>query len=114
MHLVSRQGAARRHATARPIGSTSPRARLIWTESSYKYQLPAVDEALKDAGFGRRRHWVDDEGQFVLTLASRQRSTSCYSSRAMWSRARRPLPLRLRRRRCRAERFAARLLGKQV
>jgi len=41
----------------------------IWTESSYKYDTDSFDAMLSAAGFATARRWVDDEGQFLLTVA---------------------------------------------
>jgi dimethylhistidine N-methyltransferase len=41
----------------------------IWTESSYKYTVPSISAMLEHAGFEPVRRWVDEEGQFLLTLA---------------------------------------------
>ena len=40
----------------------------IWTESSYKYDLPQLARMGRAAGFSIRAQWVDDEARFALTL----------------------------------------------
>jgi L-histidine Nalpha-methyltransferase len=70
MHLVSRR--AQRVDVARAgltIGLGA--GETIWTESSYKYRLPDVQQQLATAGFETRAHWIDPEGQFLLALATR-------------------------------------------
>jgi L-histidine N-alpha-methyltransferase len=47
---------------------TMQEGETIWTESSYKYTLDGIVGMLEAAGFRRRQAWVDDEGQFALTL----------------------------------------------
>ena len=41
----------------------------IWTESSYKYTSDEVRRLLRYCGFGDCRQWIDEPGQFALTLA---------------------------------------------
>jgi L-histidine Nalpha-methyltransferase len=68
MHLVS--------STAQPV--EIPKAGLschlgagemIWTESSYKYEVDGFDAALRRVGFAPARHWIDRAGQFLLLAA---------------------------------------------
>ena len=67
MHLVSRFA---QHVDIPGAAlSLQLRAReTIWTESSYKYRLEDVERLLARSGLASRQHWVDDEGQFLLTL----------------------------------------------
>jgi L-histidine N-alpha-methyltransferase len=70
MHLVSRR--AQRVAVPKAgltIDLTA--GEIIWTESSYKYNLAGVEQMLATAGFASRAHWIDAEGQFLLALAAR-------------------------------------------
>jgi uncharacterized SAM-dependent methyltransferase len=41
----------------------------IWTESSYKYQPAQVRHMLERAGFRVMDQWLDERGDFALTLA---------------------------------------------
>lgn len=43
----------------------------IWTESSYKYSASGVRALLVTCGFRVRDQWIDQPGQFALTLAGR-------------------------------------------
>jgi L-histidine N-alpha-methyltransferase len=71
MHLVSRQ--AQRVAVPRAgLAIDLAAGETIWTESSYKYRLSAVQQMLTTAGFHARAHWIDGEGQFLLALAGRE------------------------------------------
>jgi dimethylhistidine N-methyltransferase len=69
MHLVSR---TRQHVEipGTRAGVMLEPNETIWTESSYKYEVDRFEQTLRDAAFTPRRHWIDDEGQFLLTLAS--------------------------------------------
>jgi dimethylhistidine N-methyltransferase len=69
MHLVSRHA---QHVDIPMAGlSFDLRAgETIWTESSYKYDPSAFDQMLRRSGFEPARHWIDREGQFLLTVAS--------------------------------------------
>jgi L-histidine Nalpha-methyltransferase len=70
MHLVSRRAqhvAVPRAGLAIDLGA----GESIWTESSYKYDLTAVEQMLSTAGFATSAHWIDPEGQFLLALATR-------------------------------------------
>lgn len=40
----------------------------IFTESSYKYELPDVESLALAAGFRRERQWIDGDARFALTL----------------------------------------------
>jgi uncharacterized SAM-dependent methyltransferase len=44
------------------------RDETIWTESSYKYTTPEIEQLGAAAGFTQRDQWIDQEGQFALTL----------------------------------------------
>jgi len=68
MHLVSRR---RQHVEVPDAGLSIDfqDGEMIWTESSYKYTVPSISSALERAGFEPVRRWVDEEGQFLLTLA---------------------------------------------
>ena len=69
MHLVSR---IEQHVDI-PLAGVSVRLRrgeAIWTESSYKYTPAAFDQLLDGAGLSPRARWLDQDGQFLLVLAS--------------------------------------------
>jgi uncharacterized SAM-dependent methyltransferase len=40
----------------------------IWTESSYKYDPPHIDDLGARAGFTVSERWTDEAGGFALTL----------------------------------------------
>lgn len=42
----------------------------IHTENSFKWQPPAFEELLREAGFGDVTHWTDERGWFSVFLAS--------------------------------------------
>jgi len=67
MHLESR---ADQRVTIAKAGVSVPFAKgeRIWTESSYKYEPPQIDEMGLNAGFVTREQWIDDESRFALTL----------------------------------------------
>jgi L-histidine Nalpha-methyltransferase len=68
MHLVSR----RRQRVDIPASGLSielAAGEIIWTESSYKYSVPQFTTLLTGAGFSVARHFLDDEGQFLLVVA---------------------------------------------
>lgn len=44
---------------------------LIHTEYSYKFTLPQIRRLLEGAGFQARRVWLDGDGYFSVTLASK-------------------------------------------
>ena len=69
MHLVSRKP---QHIDIPAAGlSLDLRAGdSIWTESSYKYDPSRFSDMLRRSGFAPARHWIDDEGQFLLVVAS--------------------------------------------
>ena len=67
MHLVS----ARRQAVRVPRASLEVRfeaGETIWTESSYKYEAPAVAAMLERASFRPLAQWIDERARFALTL----------------------------------------------
>jgi dimethylhistidine N-methyltransferase len=68
MHLVSRR---RQHVEIPGAGLSIDfqDGETIWTESSYKYTVPSISATLERAGFEPVRRWLDEEGQFLLTLA---------------------------------------------
>jgi L-histidine N-alpha-methyltransferase len=43
----------------------------IWTESSYKFTRPRVEEMLADAGLGLAGWWTDEKERFALVAARR-------------------------------------------
>jgi len=54
-----------------PAAETSVRfaeGDFIWTESSYKYSAPALQQLVESSGFACRRQWLDPEAHFALTL----------------------------------------------
>lgn len=68
MHLVSTRP---QHVSIPGAAFTMTLAagETIWTESSYKYTVPAVDALLTACGFHVRQQWIDTPGRFALTLA---------------------------------------------
>lgn len=68
MHLVSR-GKQRIEIPAAGLSLDLRAGEMIWTESSYKYDLAVFDALLRRAGFIPARHWIDREGQFLLVVA---------------------------------------------
>jgi L-histidine N-alpha-methyltransferase len=44
------------------------RDETIWTESSYKYTTHDIEQLGAAAGFVQQDQWIDQEGQFALTL----------------------------------------------
>ena len=46
------------------------RGETIWTESSYKYDTDSFTAMLSAAAFSTVKRWVDNEGRFLLTLAT--------------------------------------------
>jgi len=44
------------------------RHETIWTESSYKYTTADIADLGTAAGFSQQDQWIDQEGQFALTL----------------------------------------------
>jgi dimethylhistidine N-methyltransferase len=69
MHLVSR---VEQHVDV-PLAGVSVtlrRGEAIWTESSYKYSPEGFARLLETAGLRNRRQWLDEEGRFLLVLAS--------------------------------------------
>jgi dimethylhistidine N-methyltransferase len=68
MHLVSRR-AQRVDVPASGLSIRLAEGETIWTESSYKYSVEQFAAMLDGAGFAVSRHFVDDEGQFLLVVA---------------------------------------------
>ena len=68
MHLVSRE---KQHVDIPAAGITLDLrvGEMIWTESSYKYDVKGFDALLRRVGFTPVRHWIDREGQFLLVVA---------------------------------------------
>lgn len=65
MHLVS-VAAQTVHVGGVPIAFES--GETIWTESSYKYDLPRLDHLAEAAGFGIERLWSDGAGRFWVAF----------------------------------------------
>ncbi len=65
MHLVSRR---RQTVTVSGAGCcvTFEPGESIWTESSYKYTVPGIEDMLRDAGLTASETWVDPEAAFAL------------------------------------------------
>jgi L-histidine Nalpha-methyltransferase len=68
MHLVSRRP-QRVDVPASGLSIELAAGEVIWTESSYKYSASQFTTLLTGAGFSVARHFVDDEGQFLLVVA---------------------------------------------
>ena len=69
MHLVS----LRRQRVDVPASGLSIElepGEIIWTESSYKYEVEAFEAILRQSGFSMRRCWIDEEGRFELAVAT--------------------------------------------
>ena len=69
MHLVSR----REQSIDVPLAGLAvrlARGESIWTESSYKYTFQGLRNLLAAADFAVTRSWIDEEGQFLLVLAT--------------------------------------------
>lgn len=69
MHLVSRSAQTVRIREA-GFELALGEGEWIWTESSYKYTVPAIARLLADTGFSVRAQWVDETNPFALTLAA--------------------------------------------
>jgi dimethylhistidine N-methyltransferase len=69
MHLVSRRHQRVDLVDAALSFELDP-GEPIWTESSYKYDVPTFEALLRDAGFTPTRHWIDAEGRFLLVVAT--------------------------------------------
>ena len=65
MHLVS-VAAQTVHVGGVPIAFE--RGETIWTESSYKYDLPRLTDLAEAAGFGIERLWSDGAGRFWVAF----------------------------------------------
>jgi L-histidine N-alpha-methyltransferase len=73
MHLVSR----RRQRVDIPQAALSIDVRqgeIIWTESSYKYEIDGFESMLRQTGFSPTCRWIDHAGRFLLVLATLQTS----------------------------------------
>ncbi len=71
MHLTS----AREQVVEIPgagISARFERGESIWTESSYKYDKPAIAALGRAAGCTTRAQWIDKAALFALTLFERQ------------------------------------------
>jgi dimethylhistidine N-methyltransferase len=69
MHLVSTRR-QRVHIGRAGLDLTLLEGERIWTESSYKFTADGVRRLLRYCGFGDCRQWIDEPGQFALTLAA--------------------------------------------
>jgi L-histidine Nalpha-methyltransferase len=68
MHLVSRV-AQRVDIPHASLSIDFARDEVIWTESSYKYEVPSFASMLERTGFSSAAHWIDPEARFLLVLA---------------------------------------------
>ncbi len=68
MHLVSTRAQRLRIDAAR-IDVRLDEGERIWTESSYKYDTATLARFLAACGFAAEHQWIDEEGQFALTLS---------------------------------------------
>jgi dimethylhistidine N-methyltransferase len=68
MHLVSTR---RQQVSIRGAGLdlSLVEGERIWTESSYKYTAEEIRRLLWSCGFHDCRQWIDEPGQFALTLS---------------------------------------------
>jgi dimethylhistidine N-methyltransferase len=69
MHLVSRVR-QRVDVPAAALSLAFERGEVIWTESSYKYEVDSFEATLRAASFDPGRRWIDREGRFLLALAT--------------------------------------------
>ena len=69
MHLVGTR-AYRLVIPASGVDLALEREETIWTESSYKYDLPTFERTLRQAGFEPASTWIDDVDRFALILAA--------------------------------------------
>jgi probable methyltransferase len=65
MHLVSRER-QRVQVAGEPIAFD--RGETIWTESSYKYDEPRLEQLAAQGGFEIRRQWTDAADQFWIVM----------------------------------------------
>jgi dimethylhistidine N-methyltransferase len=68
MHLVSER-AVRVVIPAAGLDFEMPRGGAIWTESSYKYEVDALERTLRRSAFQPARRWIDEDHRFALLLA---------------------------------------------
>jgi uncharacterized SAM-dependent methyltransferase len=68
MHLVS-VGAIRVVIPAAGLDFDMPGGEAIWTESSYKYDVDALERTLRRSAFQPAGRWIDEEHRFALLLA---------------------------------------------
>ena len=66
MHLVAR-GAQRVRVRLAGLDFAVADGETIWTESSYKYELPGIARLGREAGFGTEEQWVEPGARFSLT-----------------------------------------------
>lgn len=71
MHLGSTRD-CRLMIPAAEVDIRMSRGETIWTESSYKYDLPGLERTLRHAGFEPASIWIDDVDRFALVLAEVQ------------------------------------------
>jgi dimethylhistidine N-methyltransferase len=69
MHLVS-QRPQQVHIAALELTIDFAAGESIHTENSYKYTRRRVNNLLGKAGFAAAKQWKDDDGRFLVTLAS--------------------------------------------
>jgi L-histidine Nalpha-methyltransferase len=67
MHLQARRALALRWEGGQRALAAGER---IHTENSYKYSVEGFDRLLRDAGFDRTAHWIDERRWFAVFLAS--------------------------------------------
>lgn len=65
MHLVS---LADQVVTVGGVAIPFSEGETIWTESSYKYDLPRLEELISTAGFELNRLWTDPDERFWVAL----------------------------------------------
>jgi uncharacterized SAM-dependent methyltransferase len=68
MHLVCTREYQMVIAAAE-VDLTLARGEMIWTESSYKYDVQGLQRALRQAGFEPGPIWIDEADRFALALA---------------------------------------------
>jgi dimethylhistidine N-methyltransferase len=69
MHLVSDRP-QRVDIAAAGLSLSFAEGETIWTESSYKYDTDSFPAMLSAASFSTAKRWVDNEGRFLLTVAT--------------------------------------------
>ncbi len=65
MHLVSRRAQRVRIAAAITVAFTA--GETIWTESSFKFDLPRLDAMAHAAGFSIARQWIDHAARYSVS-----------------------------------------------